>query len=273
MDLRTKLDIIYSDGGSETDFSQDAQDFKRDTFNITLTTDDFIYVGFKKTINALYFALEQVNTITSSLSIEFFSDEGWSQLEISDDTRAFSRSGFITWLRPLNGELVTIAGKELCWIRISSNDNIDLVEFQAINLVFSDDNDICSEVPALVDTCFYQQGASSHILQHVAAKNYIMSRLKTVGYINFTETGEQNINEWDILDVYELRQASTYYAISQIYFNLSDNVEDQYWSKYKEYEQKFEEAFSLGRLRIDMNDDGQVNSDEKRPIQTVRWSR
>lgn len=273
MDLRTKLEVIYSDGGSETNHSDDAQDFKRDSFNITLTTDDFIYVGYKKVINALYFQLEQLNTVSSSLAVEYYSDAGWSQLEVSDDTRAFSRSGFMTWARPSNAANLTVGGKELCWIRIASNDNISLVEFQAINLVFSDDNDICTEAPALVDECFYQQGATSHILQHVAAKNHIMSSLRKVGYVKSTDNGEQNINEWDVLDVYELRQASMYYAIGQIYFNLADSTEDQYWAKYKEYEDKFDEAFSLGRIRIDLNDDGQVNSDEKRPMNSVRWSR
>lgn len=273
MDLRTKLNVIYSDGSSQTNYSQEAQDFKRDTFTLTMTTDDFLYIGYKKVINALYVALEQFNTISSSLEIEYYSESGWSQLNFSDDTRAFSRSGFITWERPNDAADIEIDGINACWIRIATNDDIDPVEFQAINLVFSDDNDICSEVPALIDACFYQQGATSHILQHVAAKNYIMSRLKSLGYVKYDANGEQNINEWDILDIYEIRQASTYYSIAQIYFNLSDDVDDQYWAKYKEYEGKFEEAFALGRLRIDIDDDGQVDAVEKRQIKTVRWGR
>ena len=94
---------------------------------------------------------------------------------------------------------------------------------------------------------------------HLSAKNYIMGRLKSLGYINNTVDGEENITEWDILDIFEMRLASTYYTISQIYFNLADDPDDQYWAKYREYEKKFEETFGLGRLRVDNNDDGKVN--------------
>lgn len=273
MDLRTQLKVIYSDGVTETNYSADAQDFRRDPFTITPLTTDFIYVGFNKIFNALYFLLNTPNVTASSLSVEYYSESGWSALDVSDDTRAFTRSGFVTWERPNNAAELTVSGITACWIRIAPNDNLSATTFQAINLVFSDDNDISSEIPGLLDSCFYQAGQTSHILQHVAAKNYIMGRLRSVGYIKYDANGEANINEWDVLDIYELRQASTYYAISQIYFNLSDTPDDQYWAKYREYDQKFEEAFALGRLRIDLDDDGQVDPVEKRPIQTVRWVR
>ena len=273
MDLRTKLSVIYSDGGIETDHSADAQDFKRDSFQITMTTDDFIYIGYRKSINAVYVAMEVVNTITSSLSVEYYGDSLWTALEVSDDTKAFTRDGFITWDRVSDAANVTVAGQELCWIRIATDDAISAVTFRAINLVLSDDNDICTEVPALIDACFYPSGQSSHLLQHVASKNYIMGRLRSLGYIKSTSTGEQNINEWDILDIYELRQASMYFTIAQIYLNLADDPDDQYWSKYREYDKKFEEMFALGRLRVDLDDDGVVDDVEKRAINTVRWSR
>ena len=272
MDLRRRLCVIYSDGGAETDYSVEAQDFKRDTFNITMTTDDFIYVGFYKSINALYAQLVTANTNTSSLTMEYFTDQSvWSTLEISDDTRAFSRSGFITWTRPDDAANTTVAGKELCWVRISSNDDLTVASFQALNLLFSDDNDICADTPDLIDDCFYPSGQTSHVLNHLAAKNYIMGRLRSLGYVKTGANGEENITEWDVLDVYELRLASTYYAISQIYFNLSDNVDDQYWIKYQSYTQRFEEAFNLGVLSIDTNDNGQIDLNERRPVQSIRW--
>lgn len=273
MDSRTRLNVIYSDGGVETNYSSDAHDFKRDTFDATMTTDDFMYIGFNKVINAIYVAMTAVNTIPSSLSFEYYSTTGWKALEVCDDTKALSRNGFITWDRVSDAADLTVGGIEACWIRFAPNDDIDLVSFQAINLIFADDNDMCSEVPALVDPCFYPQGQTSHLLQHSATKNYIMSRLRSLGYIKQTSTGEENINEWDVLDIFELKQAAMYHAIAQIYFNLSDDVEDQYWAKYKEYFEKFEEAFSLGQLRIDTDNDGQVDASEKRPVKTVRWGR
>lgn len=273
MDQRTKLCIVHSDGGAETDYSMEAQDFKRDSFTVQMTTDDFIYVGFKKLINALYFHILTPNAVTSSLTLEYYSNTGWKTLDMCDETNAFSRSGFMTWERPTDGANVTVAGKELCWFRIATNDDIDPVEFQAINLLFSDDNTMCAIVPALVDPCFYPEGQTSHILTHVAAKNYIMSKLRGQGYVKSVGGSEENVNQWDILDIYELRDAANYYVISQVYFNLSDDPEDQYWAKYVEFKKKFDEAFALGRLRVDLNEDGQVDAIEKRPIKSTRWAR
>jgi hypothetical protein len=274
MDLRTRLYVIYSDGVVETDFSHDAQDFSRDSFDIQLTTDDFIYVGYKKPINALYMAMTTPNTVASSLTVEYYSESGWSALETSEDTRGLTRNGFITWERVTDSAEIAVAGKAQHWVRIAANDDIDQVTFQAISLVLADDQDIAKEMPTLLDTCFYPQGQSSHILQHVATRNYIMSRLRYKGYIKWDENNDhQNINMWDILDIYEFRQAATYHAISQIYFAISDDPEDHYWAKYEEYEKKFDQAFNNGLTTIDLDDDGKVDNAEKRQIRSMRWSR
>lgn len=274
MDLRTRLTVVHNDGGVETDYSQGAHDFRRDDFTLTLTTDDFIYIGYRKPINAFYAALTTPNTITSSLSVEYYSESGWSQLEISDDTKALKRNGFISWLRVTDSAEIEVDGTTQHWVRLSVNDDIDPVTFQAINLVLADDNDLVQEVPALVDDCFYPAGQTSHLLQHVATKNYILSRLKYKGYIKYDSARkEQNINEWDILDIFEFRQAAIYHAVSQIYLGLSDDPDDQYWAKYREYERKFDQAFNNGLTTIDIDDDGEVDVSEKRAIKSIRWSR
>lgn len=274
MDLRTRLDVIHNDGGSETNFSPEAQDFSRDTFDIQLTTDDFIYIGYKKPINAVYLAMSVLNSISSSLSLEYYSDSGWSQLEFSDDTRALTRNGFLSWERVTDSAEIEVSGKTQHWLRLSANDDLDQVTFQAINLVLADDNDIMQEVPTLIDACFYPSGQTSHLLQHVATRNYILSRLKYKGYIKWnSQTGDQNINEWDILDIYEFRQAAIYHAIAQIYLGLSDDPEDHYWAKYQEYTKKFDQAFNNGLTTIDLDDDGEVDIKEKRQIKSMRWSR
>lgn len=272
MDLRDKLCIIHNDGGTETDYSMQAQDFKRDSFSIQLTTDDFIYVGYEKLINALYIQMNTPNTIASSLTVEYYSESGWATLEACDETLAFTRNGFITWERPTDGANVTVAGKELCWFRISSNDDIDAVDFEAISLLFSDDHTICAYEPSLNDPCFYAEGETSHLLRHLAARNYIMSKIRRK-YSKEEGGVTKNVNMWDVLDIFEIREAANYYAISQIYFNLAEGPDDAYWAKYVEYKEMFDEAMSLGILSIDQNGDGQANESEKRPIQMTRLAR
>lgn len=277
MDLRTKLSILLDQSGF-SNISVEAQDFRRDNVALELAETDHLYVGFRKPINALYAAFETPSEGDYSLSVEYFSESGWAALEVSDGTKGFSRNGFITWQRPSDADKSAVNDIDAHWVRIQVNQesgvpaSLECV-LQGLNLVLSDDNDIASEVPALVDVRFMPKNQTSHILQHVATKMYIIGRLRNLGYIKHVGNNEENIDQWDILDVYELRNAANYYTISQIYFNLSDNPEDQYWAKYKEYERKFEEAFSLGRLRMDQNDNGQVDPEEKRPRRSIRWFR
>lgn len=274
MDLRRRLKILHDDGGVFADYSAEAQDFTRDALTITLTTDDYLYVGYHKPVNALYAEVSTANVNAATMSLEYYTEDSvWVSTELSDDSKAFTRSGFLTWARPDDSQAVAVDGNEMHWVRLSVSADSSATGLQALNILFSDDRDIFKETPALIDTCFYQSGQTSHVLNHLAAKNYIMGRLRNLGYVQYTDAGEENINEWDVLDVYELRQASTYYAISQIYFNLSDDVDDQYWVKYQDYIKRFEEAFNLGRLRVDQNNDGKTDSDEKRPIYSFRWSR
>lgn len=273
--MKTNLCIVYNDGTTDTDYSFEAQNFKRDTFTVTLETDDFIYVGYPKSISAVYVHMTQFNTLGGTLTAEYSNDQGtWSPLEICDDTRNFARNGFITWDRQSDAGEVTVDSQAKCWVRFSTDTLQSEVIFQAINIIFSDDNALCEFEPALIDACFYRQGQTSHILSHVAAKSAIMSKLQNLGYIKYDSDGnQQSINEWDILNVHQLKLASTYYAIAQIYFNLSDDPEDQYWAKYREYQKKFDEAFALGRLDIDIDDDGIVDEVEKRAIRSRRWVR
>lgn len=272
--MKDNLCVIYNDGASDVNYSSEAGNFKRDNFTITMDTDDFIYIGYHKSINAVYMYMSQTNTLGGTLTAEYSNDQAtWSPLEICDDTKNMSRSAFITWDRPSDAGEITVDGQAKCWVRLATDTLQSEVVVEALNLVFSDDNDVCEFEPALLDACFYQNGQTSHIFKHVAAKSYIMSRLRSLGYINQTADGKEEINEWDVLDIYQLKLASVYYTISQIYFNLSDDPEDQYWSKYKVYESRFEEAFALGRLDIDTNDNGQVDGSEARPVQSKRWIR
>lgn len=270
MELKNKLSILYYDGTSYTDNSNEAADFKRDSFSANIIAgSDYIYVGYEKFINALYVHMVTPNVNIADLTMEYYSETGWKSLEICDETNGLTRNGFVTWERQTDGANTIVNGKEQCWFRIAVSADTSAVEFQGINLIFSDDNSISDYEPGLLDDCFYPNGQTSHILRHVAARNYIMSVLT----IKADKNSDSKIDYWDILDIYELREAANYYAISQIYFNLSDDPEDQYWAKYLDYRQKFDKMFELGSPLIDLNNNGQVEVGEKVSVKTSRWSR
>lgn len=278
MDLRSRL-FVFTFDGDFTDISAECQNFVRDPISLNLAPADYLYVGYTKPINAIFAAFVTPNEGNNPVQVEYFADGAtWKPLIVSDDTKNFTRNGFITWNRVDDVDKSAVNDTSAYWLRLSFADSNEepanmVASLQGLNLVFADDNDIASEAPALIDSAFYPAGQNSHILQHVATKNYIISRLRNLGYMKITESGDENINQWDLLDIYEIRQAAMYYAISQIYFNLSDNVEDQYWAKYKQYERRFDEAFGLGSMRIDTNNNGKVDPEEKRPIRSARWFR
>jgi hypothetical protein len=76
------------------------------------------------------------------------------------------------------------------------------------------------------------------------------------------------------MDVFEIREAAIFLALSKIFFNLSDSPDDHWWIKYREYADKYEAKMTVARLSIDTDDDGITDEDEKqRQFNPTRWAR
>jgi hypothetical protein len=273
LDCRNKLCVLYDDSVTIADVSNSAADFTGKDFTVTLDVNKYLYIGYNKPVKAIYSLLQTANTLDVSLIAEYYNGTSWVSLELCDETDVFKSSGLISHNVPSDLANATVAGKTQCFIRLSSDAPTDAILFRAINILFSDDTDIGLEFPAILQECYYPASESNFIKYHVTARNYIMQRLRSLGYIKSVNGSDENINEWDILDIFELRQASLYYAMSQIFFTLSDNQDDNFFQKYQEYQKKFEESMALGALRVDRDNDGQVDIDEKLPIKSRRWVR
>lgn len=273
LDCRTKLCIIYDDSVTQTDYSQQAADFCDGTFDIQLDTNKYLYIGFSKPIRYVYTYLQTFNTAGENLVLEYYNGSAYVPLSICDDTNNLGESSIINWDPQSDAQNDTVLGQTKCFVRLSATGPMDTITVKGINILFSDDSDIQVEFPAILRDCYYPEGETDFIKYHITARNYIMQRLRSLGYVNTSGDLDSNITEFDVLDIFELRQASLYYAMSQIFFTLSDNVDDQYFQKYETYQRRFEEAMALGALRIDQNGDGQVNEGEIRAVKTVRWVR
>lgn len=269
------LTVIKYDGSAYTNVSSEAADPTLDIFTHDFDTNKYLYVGYCKKIGALYIHLDETkNIIVGTMKLEYWNGTAWTQVTAVDQTSYLKRSGIINWAPPADAAANTVDGISNYWIRISGSITATpAVDISYVGLVFSDDYDIGLEYPSVLKECFYPQNESDFMIYHVSAKDYIMSELLRKGYTKTIDGVKEPINQWDVLDISELRQASLYYAMSQIFFNLSDNSNDNYWQKYLEYKSKFENAFNLGMLRIDQNNNGQVDPDENQPIKQVRWIR
>lgn len=280
IDTRNRLSVMFheTDGDSYSSYDNEAADFLRDTFSLqfTPTGSDYLYIGFTKPFGALYADMSTANTETSStLAAEYYDGATWSSLTVSDETNEFQRSGFLFWDRPSDWASVAVNSISKYWIRLRPSVASSVLVFNGINILFSDDHQLQAEFYEITNSNLIPAGQTTHITTHVASRNYIMQKLRNDGYIKLDSNNlYENITPWDLLDIFEVRQAATFLALSKIFFNLSDSPDDNWWTKYREYQDKFEESFRLAKLSIDYDDDGVIDNDEKAaPITVQRWGR
>lgn len=275
IDTRNKLTVLIDDNTSFIDVTEKAADFLRDEFaHDFVATEDYLYLGFKRPFSAAYVELIDVSTAGAVATLEVYDGSTWVDATLQDETAGLSRSGFWQFSKDEMTQ-TEVNGTTLFWARVSFDVTTGAVAFRGINIVFSDDAALKAEFFDIDNPKLLPSGQASHISAHVAARNHIIQKLRNQNYIKVNaSTGLENLTPWDLLDIHEVKSAACYLALSKIFFVLSDNPEDNYWTKYREYQDKFEEAFRLATLSIDNNDDGIPDSDEKSaPIRATRWNR
>lgn len=258
VDVNTKLTILHDDNSLFTDYSSEAVDFSRDTFTVALNTnEDYLYIGFKKPINCLYFHFDTANTVANKLNIQYYNNTWVSVQNAQDNTNGLKRNGFITWTRPTDAKNNAINSQDMYWVRIKPDTTHSSTVFTGINILFSDDNDLRMEVPEILDTA-HLSGKTSHVLTHVAVRNQILQALKQKDYktYNYTTGVNEDITAWDLFDVNQLNQAAVNLALHKIYFNFSDEKDDKWESKSKHFYGRYEANMNNVRLSLDKNNDG-----------------
>lgn len=267
IDKINMLEIIHNDDTIEIDYSLDAYDFIRDNFTLEISAaEDRLDVSYVKPFSSVYVELVTANTVSGKLSAEIYNGTTWEEVLIIDETRGLSRSGFISW----DKSLMNVESDKFS-IRFSVDVDTSAVVFRAINIVFSSDNILKREFFEIDNANILPKNEASHISTHVASRDMIVQHLRNMGYI---KDNSSKISPWDLHDISEIKQAAKFLSLSKIFFNLSDSVEDNWWKKYKEYEDKFQEAFRLARISLDLNDDG-IKQDEEvqRKVRSWSWSR
>ena len=266
LDANTKLTILLDDNTVFTDFSQDMNDFTRDTNSINLeTVNDQLYIGFEKPIDRVYVDFATVNSQSNKLTIQYFNGTIFTDVEGNlDETKGFTRSGFLQWNRTQTDQVAnTVDGIKLFWYRVNTDTTHADTIINAIGIILSDDSELRIEVPTINDV-EYLVDEPSHILSHVAARNWIIQYLRNHNYGKINDDTDQfeDIIAWDLLQIHQFRQAATFYALHLIYFNLSDDPGDKWEIKSKKMLSKFESQIELAELNLDLDDDGEEDPSE-----------
>lgn len=273
VDTNLKLTVLHDANGSFSNHSNDALDFSRDSFALTLTqTTSYLYIGYRKPINTIYFQLDTPNTNANTLSMQYWNGSSWTTLSnAQDDTKGLTRSGFITWDRNQTNEATTtVNSTTLYWVRFQPSVTTSAMTVAGISFIFADDQDLKQEVPEITDSN-HLAGKTSHILTHVATRNQIIQDLRNKDYTrtNQNTSLKEDLTVWDILDANQLKQAAIFLSLSKIYFNFSDQPNDKYEQKSLAYFNKYEKAIALSRLSLDTDDDGLSDSFETQKLFTT----
>ncbi len=265
-----KLKVLTEISAAFTDQTENAYDYGRDPFPVPLTAGDFLYIGRTKPFNAVYVAETLTpNLVPTSFTAEYFDGTAWQALALPvEDTRAFTRSGFIKFEKPDDWAESPVNSVSRFWVRLTPV--VDLTastSLQGLNIVYADDNDLKKlvfDVKNLLPKDIDDAPALSHILSHVAARDEIIQKLRRDG--RFKSDGSGNLldlDEFDLHKIDQVRQAAVYLALHYIYDNLSDEPDDIYGKKSDKQRGNYNAAINLYLLSVDTNNDGVENLGEQ----------
>lgn len=260
---------IYAD---TENISLDMESFTSDSLEISLPVGMSIDIGYYKPINAIWIELT-ANTLVKQFALKHFNGTGFVQTTTTDHTKNLTRSGWIKWQRNLSNESKTnLHGKELYWYKlelVSAAIDPAVIEFEGINLVFSNDDDLNEEFPGISE--LLPDGSTSFINFHQSARKDIITHFRNQGkFVN--ATNPKNLDQWDLLDIGEVREASKFLTLSKIMQWRSDS-DDKFFQKHQDFLAKYGDKINLAFLSLDQNDDGIADDSEKTGINIMRVQR
>lgn len=271
-----KLTVLHDDNGVFVNHTEDAADLTRDNFNLTLVAaEDYLYLGHYKPFGTLFAGIITGNTNSGSFAAEYYNGSTWVSLDLSDESRNFTREGYMFWNRD-NMKSTSVNSVEAFYIRLRPDVDHSATVIRGINLIFADDSALKQEFFEVDNSNLLPPGEISHLVHHVAARNTIVQTLRNKNYKKHNEGSAraEEINQWDLMDIFQVRQAATMLALSKIFFTLSDSQEDTWWAKYEEYQRRYEHAFELINLSVDTDNDGEEDINENQEqFKIMRWTR
>lgn len=259
-DLQSRLTIWNFDGVTYTDVSDALCDFGDDSEKFTLSSGGGLFLGFPKPISGIYCALSTPNTTPLTVTVSVFAQSGWVTPKFLDDTKGFTRDGFISWELPQSGVVAnTVNGTEQLWHRLTFSTDSEEIEATAISTIFSDDTDLVKDFPDILDSGFLL-GETTHNLIHETVRDEIVQLFRNRGLRTIRNGYYRRLTYWDIMDSQEVRLAARHLALSKIFENVANYDKDDNWRKKSiSFLGKYEREIDLAFLTWDRLQDGAIN--------------
>jgi hypothetical protein len=251
------------------DYSRKLENYLSDS--VIFDLDDWLYIGYYKKFSSVYIELKNESTDDFELMAEVFNGS-WTSLNLNDETNGLKRSGFLSWDKSTGWTSTdSVNGENIYFIRIKTNSTLPSLEVFGINLVFANDTDLREDYPDIYN--YLPENSQSFIAYHQAARNYILTYLRNKGKTVVAQNKYKMLDQFDLHDFNEVRQAAKYLALSNIFFNESDQVDDKWYQKAVGFKHKYSEAINMKFLSIDDNDNGTQENSETQAIQFINVMR
>ena len=269
--------ILYSDGGSLTDYSLDLQDYKEREVTIAdfSFADDAIYIGSYLPFNHKWIELTATNTNNAKLVFEiWFSNEWWPAFDILDDTSlagiSLAKSGIIRfttddekgWDREEDSFDVTgLENSNIYWrywSRIRFTDQVETslssITVKFIGHKFSDDNDLYVFYPDLDNQILrdrFKSGSLNWDNQHFASADMIGRELRAK---NILTTSDQILNS-------ELFQIAAVHKTAEIIYG---GMGSAYVADKTEALTQYQKAMNMQFRDLDYDGNARLTDTERR---------
>lgn len=228
-----------------------------------LTSSDKFYIGYHAPFTTRYFQFGTANATAVVPTIKYWNGSSYVTVEdIVNQTNSLRQSGFISWQNPDSAMWVKkaqtgIADVEMYWIELAVPSSLDAgCTLQSVTNIFCDDTLVRQYYPELItDTRYLPSGRNDLMEQYVAAKNYVVQRLKKDQIIE---------DESQIIDVNEVALAAVH-ATAWVVLNAFAVLEGSESAKDRadEAKQQMNEELNRVKLDFDFNDDGIISENEK----------
>jgi len=232
--------------------------------DFSFPNDDYVYFGHtKKPINSIFINASKINS-TATLELQYYDGSTWIDLSNDDLTEGLSQPGLITWTATKNMKPSVQSGVTAYFFRVKDSSALPKT-IRGINCLFSTDRDLEREFPSIMRYLNDDNGINTFCMFHESSRDDIITDLRNTGkYIkNSYLSNEQRkqLDYWDLLDISEVKQASTYLTLSKIFNHLSDEAGDRWSELSSNY--RSDAGHSLTPLiTIDENQDGIKDDDD-----------
>lgn len=256
--------VFFKDGSNIQEITKQINKYKSDTYMLTMTSSDAIYIASDFPLNHFFIKVGAVvNESPSEMIIDYWSGQGWTPVVNKNDyTEAFSQSGFVeftpdrdvSWTcesssygsNSVQG-LESIVVYDKYWLKISFTNNLDpSIDLEWLGNLFSQDDDLFSEFPIFNDQTFltaFETGKTNWEEQHVKAAELIIQDLKKKNVI----FGAEQILDQNVF------LPSSVCKVAEIIFNaFGKDYQDQLNGARNEYMKRID----LSKYLIDKNNNG-----------------